>query len=345
MITIKEMADMIGVSPTTVSNVIHGKTKEVSQKTVEEVLKVVEECNYVPNMNARNLARNDSRIIGIAMQSTKDKYDNFIQDTFTSEIVGALEAGIRRQGYFTMVYVAEDIDEILRLVSTWNVDGMFMLGVGSLSQASVSECEMLISRFRNPIVFLDSYFEGIGKGYVNVGLEDYQGAYDAVRYLIQCGHEKIAFISDNLFGVDYRRFLGYQDALKDAGVPFNESCKILLKPEARDVDEMLKETYSRIREFTALFVVSDLYAIKIMNYLMDRGIQVPEDISIVGFDDNILAQNMRPKLTTVHQNPTEKAEVAVDNLFKMIRSEELPQTEFILPTKLVIRESVKKINK
>ena len=116
MITIKEMAEMLGISTTTVSNVINGKTSEVSQKTAEKVQKLLDEYDYVPNMNAKNLAQNHSRLIGIVLKRRKDKYDNIFTDPFHGELLGALEAAIRERGYYMMLYTSEDIDEIVRNV-------------------------------------------------------------------------------------------------------------------------------------------------------------------------------------------------------------------------------------
>lgn len=337
MITIKEIADQIGVSPTTVSNVIHGKTKEVSQRTIDRVMKIVKECNYVPNMNARNLARNDSRIIGIAMRAHKDKYENFIKDTFTSELFGAMEAEIRKREYFTMAYVAEEMNEILKLVATWNVDGMIMLG------AAPGEAKILSQYFTKPVVYIDCYFDEKDTTHVNVGLEDYQGAYRAVEYLIKNGHKRICFLSDNLTGVDYHRFLGYKAALADAGLPFQEDMRIELKPEAENIDKELAYLYKNWEKYTALFVVSDYYAVQIMNYLLDRGVDIPGDISIIGFDDNILAKNMRPRLTTVHQSPAGKGEKAIERLFSMLGGQTLKKKRIVLPATLVVRETVRDI--
>ena len=102
MITIKELADILGMSTTTVSNVIHGKTREVSQGTIERVEQALQQYDYVPNISARNLAQNKSKIIGLAMKARQDKYTNFIKDPFVSELVGGIEKTVRRLGYFMM---------------------------------------------------------------------------------------------------------------------------------------------------------------------------------------------------------------------------------------------------
>ena len=99
MITIKEMARMLGTSTTTVSNVIHGKTGEVSPAMVKKVKKLLQEYDYVPNLNARNLARNKSGIIGLAMKGLHEKYENLIKDPFAGELTGGIERSVRFRGY------------------------------------------------------------------------------------------------------------------------------------------------------------------------------------------------------------------------------------------------------
>lgn len=191
MITIKDMAEMLGISTTTVSNVIHGKTSEVSQKTVERVEKLLDKYEYVPNISARSLSQNSSKIIGVALKCRKDKYANLFSDPFFGELIGALEAEIRAQGYFMMIYTSNDISEIIRNVLTWNVDGLIL--VGMLHDDFIR----IKSRYKNPTVLIDSYASREIMNYVNIGLEDEEGAYEITRYLLKMGHRRIAFLADN----------------------------------------------------------------------------------------------------------------------------------------------------
>jgi len=335
MITIKEMADMIGVSTTTVSNVIHGKTGEVSQKTVEKIQKMLDDYDYVPNMNARNLAQNESKIIGVALKSRKDKYENMIKDPFMGEVIGAIERSVRAKGYFMMIYISNEIDEIVQYISSWNVDGLVLIGMIH------DDCLKVKHKCKKPMILIDSYSSKETTTYSNVGLEDAKGALEMTRYLIQNGHTRIAFLSDNCEGVDYERFSGYQMALQEAGIKYAENDFILLRPS--ELEESLKEIYELSADYTAYFCISDYYAALVINYLKDRGKKIPEDISVVGFDDNFYGQLVRPALTTVHQNPSEKGELAVDILIEVIQKKVEEGSRILLPTHLVIRDSVKKI--
>ncbi len=130
MITIKEMADMLGLSTTTVSNVIHGKTKEVSEATVERVRRVLQEYDYVPNISARNLASNQSKIIGVAILNSRKGYVNYLKDAFISELLGSIERELKERGYYLMMCFSSDTRELIQRVSAWNADGLILFGRG-----------------------------------------------------------------------------------------------------------------------------------------------------------------------------------------------------------------------
>ncbi len=338
MITIKEIAKQLNMSTTTVSNVIHGKAGEVSDDTKKKVEEFLKKVDYVPNISARNLAQNQSKIIGLALKARADKYENLIMDPFVSVLIGGVEETIRNAGYFMMLYISSDIGEIMRHVSTWNVDGLILFGMLDDDGIRVSE------KYKKPIVCIDTYsIEGL-KHFTNIGLDDEQGAYDMASYLISQGHTDIAFLSDNTKGVDLARLTGYKKALQSAGITIKESDFLKIRPRSDELEGSLNEICERLKEFTAIVCVSDLYAVTLMAALQDRGVSVPDDISIVGFDDNMLAQLHRPALTTVHQDVKEKGITAADTLLKQLRGEKTPN-QIKLPTHLVVRDTVKNINK
>ena len=337
MITIKEIAKQLNMSTTTVSNVIHGKTSEVSDDTKKKVQEFLDKVDYVPNISARNLAQNESKIIGLALKARADKYENLIMDPFVSELIGGVEETIRNAGYFMMLYISSDTTEIMRHVSTWNVDGLILFGMIGDDGIRVSE------KYKKPIVCIDTYsIEGL-KHFTNVGLDDEQGTYNITNYLIKQGHKKIAFLSDNMTGVDLARLNGYQKALTDAGLKYKPDNFLKIRPKTEDIEESLEEICKRSKDFTAIVCVSDLYAVTLMAALEDRGISVPDDISIVGFDDNMLGKYHRPALTTVHQDIKLKGVTAADTLLKQLSGQKTPN-QIQLPTKLIIRDTVKKVN-
>ena len=338
MITIKEIAEKLGMSTTTVSNVIHGKPGEVSEDTRKKVEEYLKEVDYVPNINARNLAQNESKIIGVALKARIDKYENLIMDPFVAELIGGLEETIRNAGYFMMIYISRDTEKIMRHVSTWNVDGLILFGMLDDDGMRVR------SRYKKPIVCIDTYsIEGL-KHFTNVGLDDENGAYEMVKYIISCGHERIAFLSDNTKGVDLARLTGYKRALAEAGIEYKEEDFLRIRPASSEIEDSLEEICRRCLDYTAIMCVSDLYAVTLMAALTDRGIRVPEGISVAGFDDNMLGKLYRPALTTVHQDVKQKGVVAAQALLKQIAGEKA-EPQITLPTHLVIRDSVTKPRK
>lgn len=336
MVTIKELAKRLNLSTTTVSNVIHGKTKEVSPSTIERVQKALIEYDYIPNINARNLAQNKSKIIGVAMKAREDKSTNLFSDPFIAEMVGGIEKIIRTSGYFMMIYVSHDLKEIMKQVSTWNVDGLIAFGIGDDATGMIRE------RYKKPIVCIDGYLTGEHPGIVNIGLEDEKGAYNAVSHLIENGHRKIAFLSDAVDIVDRERLKGFQKAVEDAGIVYKDEDFLRLNPWKDKIEASLDEISNRLKDYTAVFCVSDLYAVQLMTFLNNRGVHVPEDISVVGFDDNLLGKIFRPSLTTIHQDAEKKGTLAAETLISMLNGKEVPKN-IVLETNLVVRHTVRNI--
>lgn len=236
-----------------------------------------------------------------------------------------------------MTYTSNDISEIIRNVLTWNVDGLIL--VGMLHDDFIR----IKSRYKNPTVLIDSYAPREIMNYVNVGLEDEEGAYAITRYLLEMGHRKIAFLADNMEGVDYTRYLGYQRALADSGLEMEEENLLIFHPGTVERESSLRELYYRCKNYTAFMCCSDYYAVLLMNYFMDRGVRIPEDLSITGFDNNLMSRVVRPALTTVGQDVTKKGRLAVEYLLKMIEGTELTEWDVKLPTELVIRDSVRAV--
>ena len=337
MITIKEISRQLGLSTTTVSNVIHGKIKEVSPETIEKVRRFLDEVEYVPNISARNLAQNQSKIIGLVLKTREDRYMDLLMDPFVSEMLVGIEKEVRKAGYYMMLYMSDDIAEIIGHASTWNVDGLILYCMLDDDGVRVSE------KVHRPIVCIDTYSKTDAPGFVNIGLDDENGAYEAVKYLIGRGHRKIAFLSDNKEGVDLQRFRGYRRALKEAGIEYSDRSFLMLRTEKDEVERSMDRICTRIGRHTAVFCASDLFAVMLMSKLHDNGIRVPEDVSVMGFDDNLYGRVYRPALTSVHQDPEQKGKLAAQVLIGMLQGKEPPSRQITLDTRIVERESVKNL--
>ncbi len=334
--TIKDIANAVGVTPTTVSNVINGNYHKVSQKTIDKVQKVIKESGYVPNKNARALANNSSKIIGVIFPKTTE---GFMQDPFHSQILTGIEKIVGAKKYDLMIKSIDNYEEIYELMRNWSVDGFIIL---SLIGYQLPQLE----KFKNvPAVFIDTYYEELK--YINIGSEDYQGEFKAANYLLEMGHESIGFIS---YHIDYpsvisMRLNGFKDALESKGLPFDCSENVL---EIVGFDPIGKDCENKILDFvkdkTGICISADILAIEIMELLRSKGYRIPEDISIIGFDNVYLSRLVNPKLTTINQDIIAKGKIAAENLINMIEKNNKEKPNIKIPTNLIIRDSVKKIN-
>lgn len=223
--TIKEIADKLGVSSTTVSNVIRGKDKQVSPAMKKKVQAALKEFNYTPNIGAVNLARKRSKIIGVIFFQMVNT-ENGLQDPFAAELIGSIEETIRQAGYYMMLYISDSISEIMYWLTGWNMEGLIVLGSNPVSRKELQE------RFHKPVVFIDSFLSPDEQDHYNVGLDDRGGAHDMTRYLLEQGHRRILFAADNLTSVDAVRYRAFRSALKDFGLNTDkEDNFFLLEPQ------------------------------------------------------------------------------------------------------------------
>lgn len=339
MVTIKDIAREAGVSFTTVSNVIHGNTKRVSQATIEKINRIMKEMNYVPNMGARMLVQNQSHIIGVISNILTDVSKGNIHSPFIAEILGAIEKEIQEQGYYMMLYASDKTEEIESLITRWNVDGIITIGIDTPT------CRKIGGLTDIPAVYTDCYFRE-DESFVNVGTEDEAGAYEAVTYLIRKGHRHIGYVSDSIYagageeeGVGDYRLKGYIRALEDEGIPIDRDIIFTGDKQMKKKDALFEEICRKREKFTALAFCYDYYAIEMMDYLVHRGLKVPEDFSVIGFDDIDMARLTHPRLTTMRQGVAEKGRMAVQQLIRQINKEEPAERSVRLPVELIERES------
>ena len=329
MVTIKQLARMAGVSPTTVVNVLHGRVYKMKDETLQKVKRIIEETKYVPNMGGRLLANYGSRIIGVIISHEKRDSRNVTRGPFFSEIIGSLEASIRKNGYYMMLYAAANVEESLLMAGAWNLEGLIVLG------CHMEECRQFLNNTSLPLVFIDSYFPDDNLPYACVGLEDRKGGYLMTRYLIEKGHKNICFLSvgNPERGVFYERYCGFRQAMEEERLPVQKSDYLSLPYEPDRVLDFYRDFMSGpIRNYTALFFALDLAALHAISLFQRNGIQVPEHISVSGFDGNIFSSLFNPSLTTIQQNVSEKAEQAANMLIHLIRKEE--------PAQRIIRQNV-----
>lgn len=324
-VRIVDIAEELGVSTATVSNVIHGKTKKISDETVRRVQEKLEERGYIPNMAATLLAQNNSRIIGIVINDNEKYEGRVLMDPFVSASINYLADEIDRNGYFMMIKKTDDLMEAVKFASMWNMIGMVLLGFCD------HEYQTLRRRIHIPFVVYDGYFKNEGR-ICNIQIDDRDGGRQAGAYLRSLGHQKVLCISDNQECMDRERYEGLCDGL---GFPA-DFMKIPMQKEMREA--YYRERWSVLCGYSAIFAVSDYYAADLMRLLQKAGIRIPEDISVVGFDDGEICGQIVPSLTSVRQDYRLRAQMAVRLLGQMKEQPDYTG-DFMIPVTLVERDS------
>lgn len=189
MIRLQDIAEMAGVSRTTVSNVINGNTKRVSQKTIDKITAILKEQNYVPHMGSVMLSGHGSRIIGVVLGFTYAHGMQSLQDPFVGELIGNIRMETEEKGYYVMLIGGEDIQNVVDIASKWNVEGLIILGYNEERYRSLSR------KLNKKMILIDAYPEG-AYTFQNVGVDDYSGGYQIGEYLYSCGYKKALFIAE-----------------------------------------------------------------------------------------------------------------------------------------------------
>lgn len=337
MITLKQLAKKLGVSHTTVSNVVNGKTSEVSQKTINIVQQAIEEFDYIPNRNAKSLSEKRTKIIGVVIQHPIIDNKNAMEMLFYSEIVGSIEYHIRKNDLHMLLHSSDEVTEIINFTKSWNVDGLILISFRR------DDAEIIKKSIKKPTVYVDSLFFNSGD-FINVTLNDRISGYNMTNYLIGKGHRKIGFFQNCIDGPDKQRYLGYSDAMNEHGYSFKKSPNLCGFSEGQ-IYKKLNELVKEIENYSALFFSSDYLAAVAINYFFQKGLDVPRDVSVCGFDDNIYATLVRPQLTTVKQDPKVKGELAVNILIELLDKGKVEKNNYILETEIITRDSVRTIGK
>ena len=323
----------MGVSVSTVSRVLNGG-KYVKTELREKIEREIEALGYTPNHLARSLVLQKTNLLGVIVTD--------ITASFFATILSSVEAYASECNYNLLVCnIAENLDKELRYLNVFKemrVDGIILMHEGSNEAIQSFLKNLTIPVVLSSVTIKNSRF-------AMVNIDDTLAAYDAVSYLADLGHERIALIGGDLkdWGTGQNRYQGYQEALRDRSLPLRKeyikfgNCKI------QDGYRLMQELLECDPHPTAIFAVSDDMATGALNCIIDHGLKVPDDFSVVGFDDSALATSVRPRLTTVHQPISEIGKLSVDMLLKQINGEAVSLREIILNHHLVERESCRRL--
>ena len=335
-VSIYTIAKNLGVTPATVSYVVNGRYNKMSLKTRERILDEIKRTGYVPDVNARGLSSGRSRLIGLFLPISSDKQVSYLlHNPFYSEFIAAIEKYNRDSG-FDLVLGYKNQDEFASWALSRNFDAVIMLG------KFPSEEAFKVESLRMPLIFIDVYADEFSK-YSNIRSDDQNGMYIATKYLIELGHKKIGYVGTaSRSELDKQRYVGYSNALKEAGIEVEEDLYYSCYPDF-DGGMEVAEKIMADNKATAVVCSADVIAIGIIHKYELSNKKIPDDLSIIGYDDIKESTYIFPSLTTVRQNIEEKGKMVMEVLKKEIEDETYNRQTVVIKTELVIRNSTKKI--
>ncbi|MGP8082471.1 MAG: LacI family DNA-binding transcriptional regulator [Terracidiphilus sp.] len=329
--SIKDIARLAHVSHPTVSRALQNSPL-VNPRTAEKIRKIAEQAGYRPSAVARGLVTRRTRTIGLVVTT--------VADPFTSEVFSGIEQEAHERGY--CVFLAEsNADpererEVVKTFAERRVDGIIVTSsrVGALYLSLLEE--MMV-----PIVLVNDQHPG---AFIHsVMIRNQEGSRAAANHLIGLGHRRIAYLGDRTgYQSEAERCAGYREALEAAGIEFIAELVVYGdgKPEAglSAMDQLLALSDPP----TAVCCYNDLSALGAMRSISLRGLRVPEDISVAGFDDLFFASYMQPPLTTVRQPTRRMGQLAMESLFKLMSGDE-SEIRIKVDAELIVRESTARV--
>lgn len=337
MVSIKTVAEQAHVSIATVSRVLNG-TKYVSPDVHKRVMDAVETLRYEPNAPARNLRRQRTQSVGILLPQ--------LNDFFFSTLVYALEKRLSAEGYSPLFGSTEnDHDKEMSAINNlirYRVDAV-ILAPSVPVQKSIAGIERLHDRNISTVV-IDREIPDFEVNQVLSNND--QGGYTGASYLIKLGHQHIGIIDSAMDDIQYERgpgrdrTNGMERAMRDAGLLFDPALVVI--DRVVNIEMGYHGALKLLRQsphVTAIFAMTDAIAVGVLRAAVELGLHVPRDLSVMGFDDILLASHVIPRLTTIAQPIDQIAATVVDLVLRQIEEPDAPAETVVLPTQLVIRES------
>ena len=333
MATIKDVAKMAGVSTTTVSHVIN-KTRFVAKETEEAVMQAIKSLKYSPSAVARSLKVNTTKSIGMIVTTSESPY--------FAEIIHAVEDHCYRQGYSLFLCNTQNDPEKIKnhveMLTKKRVDGLLVM----CSEYTQHSLDVLSSFSSVPMVVMDW-----GPNTDTDIIEDnsFTGGYLATKHLIDCGHKAIGLIAGELDKTTARtRYEGFVKAMNEANLSIHENWIMEGFFEPEDGYECMNKILSQDNLPTAVFCCNDVMALGAISAITEKGLRVPDDISIIGYDNIHSSRFYAPPLTTIHQSKSRLGAQAVNLLFERIANkdnENHQKHRIAIHPELVLRKSVR----
>ena len=338
-VTIKDVAALAGVSPSTVSRTCKNNPS-ISEETKERVRRAMIQLGYEPNFQASNLASQNSRTIGIILPvSARDAYEN----PFYLEAIRGVSQFCNQRQYINTVITGKDDEEVLQAMRTMTRSGQ------------VDGFIVLYSKQQDPVIdYL--YNEGlpyvlIGKAYqyanqtVYIDNDNLLAGQEATEYLYQLGHRRIAFLgSDSSLMFSADRKSGYQTALLRRSLPLREDYCVEVSSIPRDGDALIHRLLKNQDRPTAIVVSDDILAVALERSCIEMDLSIPKDLSIISFNNSLFARLTSPQLTYIDINSCQLGIEAASQMINHIENPNLLATKIIVPHYLVERDSCRNIS-
>lgn len=329
---IYKLASMAGVSVATVSKVINGK-EGVGQETRERILKLIDEYDFRPK-----ISNNTEDIIGLVyrLDSPGVSVSNYIM-----KVIAGVTDTLYEYGYFVTLipydFLPKDKNDLRVFCKKRKISGFVFVNLRENNQEVFTAAEL------HPVVTVSSRF--VGKDIVSVRSQNREGAYQAVKELISLGHRDIVTFIPDLLIPDHRdRLDGYKQALEEAGLPVKNEYIIDYVNFALDLPIVVERLFiNSDNPPTAAFICDDFEVMKIKSIFEMYHLEIPRDISVVGFDDYDYAAYFSPPLTTVRQPLEALGAEAAKLIYKMVNNPEEQQQDVILDTQLILRKSTRRL--
>ncbi|MCQ2508822.1 MAG: LacI family transcriptional regulator [Dorea sp.] len=324
MTSIREVAKLAGVSPATVSRVLNG-TAKVDPDKEKRVREVIEATNFVPNEVARALFKRSSKIIGVIVPN--------IENPFFSQLAHSLESEAYKYGYRIILCNTDEehgkaVDS-LRMLKRMNADGVIVMNSDEKLTTDLKICQM-------PVVVMDRQIENMENVFY-ISSDHYQGGRLATEHLIECGCKRIVIIKGpQEYSSAKSRFKGYLDVCEERELAIRTvEGDYSFQAGLKSAEEILKK-YPNV---DGIIACNDLVAISVIKVFFSKGIHVPDNVKLVGFDDIEMSRLIPVELTTIHQPSDQMAKKAVELIVAEAEGKETEEKKYIFPVELVKRHS------
>ncbi len=332
-ITIKDIARVAKVSHITVSRALNG-CKSVKQETRERIKRIADELQYVPNYNAKSLVLDKSYVIGLFFSTL---HQGTSAEFFHQAVVGV--NNVIQEKYTVAIKGIDEYKDYIG-INNRNFDGVLVMSQRDDDDLFIQH----VLDKKIPIVVMNRKIPE--PGIDNILLNDCQGAYEATSYLLQAGHQKIAIIKGKRdFQSTMARKLGYNLAMTEAGIP-------ILQHYILEGDYGFESGYAGMHSLlcapdrpTAVFCFNDNMALGAIKAAFESGVKIPDDISVIGFDDSIFSNYITPALTTVKRPIEKMSQEGARRLLAIIEKKESEHGTLYIDTELKIRDSVRAITR